>query len=209
MTNFTKIAIIGCGGIGSWNCENLKKMLNVFYPNNDYYIKLFDEDIVEEKNILQSNQNFVVDDLLENKAQCLSKKYNYDYEGVFITEDNIDEKLKMFNYVMISVDNNKVRRLIYEFCINKGITFIDLRAQGTQIQYIVKDNNKNMEYYDKTYFNNAITMERKGSCQLQGDIERQHIENGNKIISYLGIWGIFLKLIRKEILTTYEYKWVY
>jgi len=203
-----RIAVIGCGGINSLTIMHLHKLVEDFDKQELIYVKVFDKDIIEEKNLLRQNQNFQIEDLMQPKANVLAKRYNFDSENIFITEDNID-LLKNFDDIILGVDNNKVRQLIYKFAIENNKYLLDMRAQGTQMQYIVIQHGKNMDYYNKKYFNNKDIMERKGSCQLDSDIENDHIENANRIISYFGIYGIYFKHLRGEEISSYEWKFVY
>ena len=203
-----RIAIVGCGGINSWVCKYLNEIIDIFDKKELIYVKLFDNDEVEEKNLLRSNQNFVVKDLLQQKSETLGKRYGFDFENIFITEENISV-LNNFDDIILGVDNNKVRRLLYNYCLEKGKYLIDMRAQGTQMAFYVLDLNKKIEDYDKTLFANKDVNERKGSCQLTQDIENDHIENGNKIIGHFGIYGIYMKHLRNEDISTNEWKFAY
>ena len=106
-----RIAIIGCGGINSWVVKHLKEVAKTFDKDEMIYVKLFDNDVIEEKNILRNNQNFLVEDIMDQKAEVLAKRYNYDFENVFITEENI-ELLDNFDDILLGVDNHKTRRFI-------------------------------------------------------------------------------------------------
>lgn len=203
-----KIAIIGCGGINSWSTQFLNEILEIFDKRDVSFVKLFDEDIVEEKNLLRKNQNFQIKDLMENKADVLAKRYGFDSEPVFITEANIAQ-LSIFDYIIVGVDNHKTRKLLYQFALDNKKNLLDLRAQGTRVSYFVLDHKKGMDYYNKRFFSNPDVMERKGGCQLKADVVNDHIENGNKIIAMLGIYGVFLKMLREEELATKEYETVY
>jgi molybdopterin/thiamine biosynthesis adenylyltransferase len=201
------IAVIGCGGINSYAIQNLRDIINNF--SFDVIVTLFDNDVVEDKNLLFQNQNFVIDDLMEQKAEVLAKRYSFLHNNVFITEENINDLLSAYNIIIIGVDNNKTRKFIYEYCLKHNKNMLDMRAQGTQIMYVVLDKEKSFEEYKEKYFKNNDVLERKGSCQLQSDIDNNHIENGNKIIACLGIYGVLLKMLRGEQLTTMEWKFVY
>jgi molybdopterin/thiamine biosynthesis adenylyltransferase len=205
-----KIAIVGAGGINSWACKFLNELFNKL-EDTEYIVQVFDNDIVEEKNILSSNQNYDTDDLMEPKAESLASKYGFMHDNCFITEENIDEKLGMFDDIILGVDNNKVRRLVYDYCISNNKYLLDMRAQGTQIAFYIIENNteKTIAHYDQKLFSNAEVMERKGSCQLQHDIDNDHIEMGNYIIACMGINACYLKHIRNEKLTTNEYRFAY
>ena len=201
-----KIAFIGCGGINSWAIQNINTLSKTF--EKELFIKLFDDDIVEEKNLQRTNQNFEPEDLMKQKAEALGERYNYLYENCFITEETL-LKLDPYEYIILGVDNHKTRRLVYDYCLKNGKYLLDLRAQGTQMGYYVLDHEKDMKYYDEKHFSNADIMDRKGSCQLTSDIEDDHIENANKIIAFFGINGIFFKKLRGEKLSVNEWQFVY
>jgi len=203
-----RIAIVGGGGINSWVVKHLKEIVDLFDKQELIYVKIFDKDEIEEKNLLRSNQNFEIKNLLQQKAVVLGEKYGFDFEETLIEEDNID-KLNNFDDIILGVDNHKTRRLIYNFCLEKGKWLLDMRAQGTQLAFYILDGSKDIKYYDEKFFNNESLMERKGSCQLTQDIEQDHIENGNKIIAFLGIYGIYLKHLRGEKVSTNEFQFVY
>jgi molybdopterin/thiamine biosynthesis adenylyltransferase len=203
------VAVIGCGGINSWFVKYLNDVLKLFDKRELTYVKLFDNDEVEEKNLKRGNQNFQVEHLMEQKAEVLGKEYNFDYEVTFITEENIDEVLNPFTDVILGVDNNKTRRLVYDYCLKKKKYLLDMRAQGTQMMFVVVDGKKEIEYYDEHYFANKDVMERKGSCQLEADITSDHIENANKVIAYFGAYCIFFKRLRDEDVAVKEFKLAY
>jgi len=203
-----KIAIVGCGGINSWVVKHINEVSKEFGHEQTIYIKLFDNDQVEEKNLLRSNQNFKLEDLMQEKAEALGNRFKYDFECVFITEDNI-HLLEPFDDIIVGVDNHKVRQMLYKFALENHKYLLDMRAQGTQLGYYVIDHTKDIKYYNEKFFNNPKVMERKGSCQLKRDVENDHIENANKIIAYMGIYGIYLKRLRNEELSTNEWKFIY
>jgi len=202
-----KIALVGAGGINSHAAKFLSELfmkVNI----DDYFVQVFDNDIVEEKNIIGGNQNFDEDDLMEQKAESIAKKYGFMFENDFITEENIS-LLDMFDDIILGVDNNKTRKLLYKYCLEKNKYLLDMRAQGTQVAFFVLDHTKDMEYYNKLHFANEEVMNRKGSCQLRVDMENDHIEMGNFGIACIGINWCYLKKIRQEELSTNEWKFAY
>lgn len=212
MIKIRKIAIIGCGGINSWVIKHLKDVAEIFDKEEMMFVKLFDRDIVEEKNLKRLNQNFEVEDLMQEKAEMLGNRYKFSYQNILITEQNMD-MLKGFDDIILGVDNNKIRQMLYKYAIEKEKYLLDMRAQGTQMGFIIVDgtdkNCKKMDYYNKKYFYDANVMERKGSCQLTVDIENDHIENGNKIMAFFGIYGIYFKHLRNEAVSTDEWRFAY
>jgi len=203
-----KLAIIGCGGINSWVVKHLYDVITLFDKKELIFVKLFDKDVIEEKNLLRFNQNFEIDDLMMEKAETLAKRYSFDFENIFITEENLS-LLDNFTDIILGVDNHKIRKLLYEYCLKKGKYLLDLRAQGTQMAFYILDHKRGMEYYNKLHFNNEEIMNKKGSCQLKTDVENDHIENANKIIAFYGIYGIYFKHLRGEDVAKDEWKEVY
>jgi len=175
MTNI-KIAIIGCGGIGSYFVRSLseviKKDIAGFNKINPLAIDLFDYDLIEEKNL--TYQNFDIEHLGLNKAKVLS-----DITGYRARADKIIslDQLSNYNFIILAVDNNKVRNIVY----NSGIPFLDLRANGKTIMaYLTQKDDQ--EYLELTQDDGS-----KGGCQREDDIEERHIQFGNKIIAEIGI----------------------
>ncbi len=203
-----KIAFIGCGGINSWAIECLEDVTKTFDKSELIYVKLFDNDIVEEKNILRNMQNFLVEDIMEQKAEVLAKRFKFDFENVFITEENIS-LLDNFDDIIMGVDNHKTRRILYKYCLEKDKYLLDLRAQGTQMAFYVLDHKKDIAYYDEKFFSNKQLMERKGSCQLTNDVENDNIQTANRIIAYMGIYGIYLNHLRGHQAARNEWQFVY
>lgn len=203
-----KVAVIGAGGINSWVIKHLHDVVKIFDKDEMIYVKLFDKDEVEEKNLKRVNQNFEIEDLMQQKAVTLGKRFGFDFEVTFIEEDSLS-KLEQFDDIIMGVDNHKTRRMIYKYCIEKQKYLLDLRAQGTQMSFYILDTNKTIEYYDKKMFNNEKVMDKKGSCQLQVDIENDHIENGNKIIAFFAVYGIYFKHLRGEDANMNEWRIAY
>lgn len=221
MIKMKSTAIIGAGGIGSYVIMHLrtivKELMKKDSMNDDsfnYKIKIFDDDTIEEKNILGTNQNFVAKDIMEYKAMVLSQRYGCDFENIIIDENNIN-KLDEFDSIILCVDNHKTRKLIYGHCIRKGKYLLDLRAEGTRWSYFVidkiEDNKKEevIEKYNKRFFSNDNVMKIKSGCQLDTDIENNHIENANKVVAFYGIYCIFLKHLRDEDIASKELELVY
>jgi len=201
-----KVALIGCGGINSWVAKHLFDLAKVF--EKDIIVTAFDKDDVEEKNIKRFNQNYEVEHLCLQKAESLAKRYNFMFENIFITEENVD-KLEPFDDIIVGVDNHKTRKVLYDYAIKNKKYLLDLRAQGTIMGFTIVDGKKDMDYYNAKYFSNPETMKRTGSCQLASDIENDHIENANKAIAFFGVNCVYLKHLRDEEVATDEWKFAY
>ena len=176
MKDNLKLAVVGCGGIGSYFIRNLSEMikrdLSGFDKINPLAIDLYDYDLVEERNL--NYQNFEVENLDKNKAEVLA-----DRTGYKAIPEKIEraEQVAGYDFIVICADNNEVRNLIYE----AGKPFIDLRANGKTIMaYLTQKDDP--EYLELTKDNG-----QKGSCQRAEDIEDRHIQCGNRIIAEIGI----------------------
>lgn len=204
-----RIAVIGAGGINSWFVQHLHDVLKVFDKKDITYVKIFDKDEVEEKNLKRGNQNFQIPDLLEQKAEVLGKRYLFDYEIAWIDAENVSTLLTPFTDVILGVDNNKTRKIVYEYCLQHNKFLLDLRAQGTQLAFYIPKAQRGMEYYTKLLFSNPDVMERKGSCQLESDVVNDHIENANKALAFFAAYCIYLKRLRGEDIALEDFKIAY
>jgi molybdopterin/thiamine biosynthesis adenylyltransferase len=176
MKDNLKIAVVGCGGIGSYFIRSLseliKRDLAGFNRINVMGIDIIDYDKVEEKNLLY--QNFDIEDLDRNKAEVLADRTGYKAIAEKIERA---EQLIGYDFVVMAVDNNEVRNLIYE----AGRPFLDLRANGkTILAYLTQKDDA--EYLALTKDNG-----QKGGCQRSEDIEERHIQCGNRVVAEAGI----------------------
>jgi molybdopterin/thiamine biosynthesis adenylyltransferase len=206
-----KIAFIGAGGIMSNFTKYFLETMDLFNKKDMIYIKIFDYDNVEEKNIVRSNQNFGVEDLMLPKAEVLSlkyKDYGIDFENIKIDDTTIN-KLEGFDDIIMGVDNHECRMLVYKFCLDKKKWLIDMRAQGTIWSYTIVDNTYNMEHYMNTIFKNDEINKRKGSCQLESDVVKDNFQNANKTIAFYVANCIYLQHIRGNIIQAKDFKAVY
>jgi molybdopterin/thiamine biosynthesis adenylyltransferase len=189
MTNL-KIGIIGCGGIGSYFVRSLseviKKDIAGFNKINPMGIDLIDYDLVEEKNL--SYQNFDIEHLGKNKAEVLADITGY---KAIAKPINSVEQLKDYDLVILAVDNNKVRNLVYD----SNIPFLDLRAKGSSIMAFLTQKELDTK---KEYVNLTEDDGTKGGCQYDTDIEERDIEFGNKIVAEIGL-QILKRYLKGEI----------
>ena len=171
-----KLAIIGCGGIGSYFIRGLseviKKDISGFEELNIMGIDIFDYDLVEERNL--SYQYFDIEHLGHNKAEVLAEMTGYSARAEKIERA---EQLAEYDLVIMAVDNNEVRNLVYQ----AGRPFLDLRANGkTILAYLTQKDDA--EYLTLTKDNG-----QKGGCQRSEDIEERHIQCGNRVVAEAGI----------------------
>jgi hypothetical protein len=176
MKDNLKIAVIGLNGIGSHFVRGLseliKKDISGLDKINPLAIDLIDFDIIEEKNL--SYTIYDVEHIGISKAEVLAEMTGY---KAIVEKVEIPEQLDMYDFIIMAVDNNEVRQIVY----NSGVKFLDLRAKGTGIMaYLTQKGNT--EYLELTQDTGI-----KGSCQYPKDIEEKTIEMGNRIIAEIGL----------------------
>lgn len=174
-----KVLQIGCGGIGSYFTEELFKAIDKGYMTTAIELSLADGDMVEPKQILW--QNFAIDEIGQNKAEAVGKRYNLGYGG-YVNAENHRKILKDFDLIVLCVDNDMIRGLVTEYCHKHDKEFIDLRATGRKIFAMpkLKTLQENMKFIDKKDLNEY-------SCQDKTDLEKGWVQTGNKIIADIGV----------------------
>lgn len=81
----SSIYFFGAGGVASWFLPQFIKTLHNYCVKNhtldsEYTIYIYDNDVVEEKNVLR--QNFIPEDVGRNKAEVLSDRYDSIYDNI-------------------------------------------------------------------------------------------------------------------------------
>jgi hypothetical protein len=87
------------------------------------------------------------------------------------------EQLADYDLVIMAVDNNEVRKIVYE----AGNKFLDLRAKGKGVMVYLTQKD------DPEYLNLTADTGDKGGCQYDKDVEDKTIELGNRIIAEIGL----------------------
>jgi predicted dinucleotide-utilizing enzyme len=184
-----KIAIVGCGGIGSYFIRGLSELIKKDISGLDRVnvmgVDLFDNDIVEEKNL--SYQNFDIEDLGRNKAEVMAERTGY---KAIPEKIEIPEQVSGYDLVILAVDNNEVRNIVYQ----AGVKMIDLRAKGTGIMAYLTQSP------DNDYLALTTDTGEKGGCQYGRDIEDKTIEFGNRVIAEIGLQYL-VDYLREKIVT--------
>jgi len=184
-----KIGIIGLNGIGSYFVrslnEALKKDIKGFDDINPYDIDLIDFDTIEEKNLTYTI--YEVEHIGMKKVNVLAEIIGY--KAVDKKVETFED-IKNYDFLILCVDNNKVRNIVYD----SNIPFLDLRAKGKGIlAYLTQ---KQLD--DGEYKNLTIDDGTQASCQYDVDVEEKDIEFGNKIIAEIGL-QIFKDYLKGEI----------
>lgn len=120
-----RLGIVGLGGTGSY-------ILDLVAKTPVASIKLFDGDVLLQHNAFRSPGAVTaaeLDDKL-NKAVYFKKVYSAMHKHIeaisrFIEEDSLDE-LNGLSFVFIAVDSNRVRKMVADHLLKRGIPFIDV-----------------------------------------------------------------------------------
>ena len=176
-----KLAVIGLSGIGSYFVrglsECLRKDIKGFNKLEPLHIDIIDDDIVEEKNLAYTLYD--VEHIDEKKAEILSDLYGY---KAIVKRINTKEELNKYDFIILCVDNNTARQLVY----SSNIPFLDMRAKGKGIAiFLVGD-------YTGEVANNYLnltqdTQEKPSSCQYARDLEDKNIQMGNRAVANIGL----------------------
>lgn len=164
------VAIIGCGGIGSYFIGILDKLIETEQLKG-YEFECFDDDKVETKNIIY--QNFEAADIDEFKTEALGYRYvNINkYTSKRVSYDDISG----YQLIILCADNSIIRKHAYNLYSNRGTRFIDARSNGRTVG-IFTSNTDN-------YLDTVADTEESFSCQYPYQLEKKEIELGNVIIA--------------------------
>ena len=120
-----KIAIIGLGGTGAYILDLVSKS-----PVSEIHI--YDGDVFSQHNAFRSPGAVGNDDL--DKVQSKVGYYHGMYSKIhrkisahhyYVTPENLEE-LRSMTHVFISIDNDVSRRMIIQYLLKNGISFIDV-----------------------------------------------------------------------------------
>jgi hypothetical protein len=120
-----KIAVIGLGGTGAYILDLVSKT-----PVSEIHI--YDGDIFSQHNAFRSPGAVGNEDL--DKGQSKVAYYHGKYSKIhrkisahhyYVTSDNLEE-LRNMTHVFICIDNDVYRRIIIQYLLNNGISFIDV-----------------------------------------------------------------------------------
>lgn len=166
------IFVAGAGGIGSYTVQFLNKLVEHNQLTKVDNIFCYDFDKVEKKNI--PYQNFDTGDINSYKTDALMWRY---FKIKYITKafDPYKEKINQDDLIVLAVDNNVVRKQVFEYCITNGIKFIDGRCSGGVIGLFSSDS--------KDYLSTLSESTGSSSCQFPYAVSLNEFDNGNIIIA--------------------------
>lgn len=120
-----KIAIIGLGGTGAYILDLISKS-----PVSEIHI--YDGDVFSQHNAFRSPGAVGNEDL--DKVQSKAAYYHDMYSKIhlkisahqyYVTSENLEE-LRSMTHVFICIDNDVSRRMIIQYLLKNGISFIDV-----------------------------------------------------------------------------------
>jgi hypothetical protein len=126
-----KIAIVGLGGSGSYVLDFVAKT-----PVQE--IHLFDDDLFLQHNAFRCPGAASLEDLQRQlkKVEYLAEVYGRMRTGIFSHEVPLDESnigvLTGFDFVFVCVDRGSVRKVLFDWLISHGISFVDV-GMGVEV----------------------------------------------------------------------------
>lgn len=178
-----KIAVVGCGGIGSFFAHHIDRLIDLKQIKACRFT-FFDDDTVEKKNMLY--QNFETSDIDSYKTSALENRYfNVTFETKRVDLNDVSK----FDLVILCADNNTIRKIAWINWTTNNIPFIDSRANG-----------KCFGLYSNISENYPDTIskdDKPTSCQNPFQIAKLEIEYGNVIVAAM-LAQVFLNYYRKN-----------
>lgn len=118
-----KVAIIGCGGTGSYVLDYLAK-------THLEEIHLFDDDIVHVHTLFRLPGVYGERHLGLNKVDALAEAYGHFHGGIKPHVERVEQNnincLAGFDFLFVCVDDGPSRQLIAESCHNASVAFVDV-----------------------------------------------------------------------------------
>lgn len=126
------VAILGCGGVGSYAAEGLVR-------SGIGNIILIDNDVVDITNI---NRQLIADtttigipkvEVEKERLLKINPDLNITIYQEFFDSSNSDRILKNYDYVVDAIDSVKSKIHLIEQCINRGIPIISSMGTGNKL----------------------------------------------------------------------------
>lgn len=127
-----KVLIIGLGGVGGYVVESLVR-------SGIENITLVDYDKVDITNInrqiiaLNSNIGKYKTELFKERILDINPNCKVTIKNIFLTEENIEEIIDDFDFVIDACDTVNTKKAIIKICIKKNIKFISSMGTGNKI----------------------------------------------------------------------------
>jgi hypothetical protein len=189
-SNQTEVAIIGAGGIGSFFCRHLDRMItHNQLPFSRDRVTVFDFDAVEGKNL--RHQDYEEDDLGVPKSLVMAERYGFKYCCLAFVAEHCQE----FGLYIICADNPLVRKEVYEHATQYRKPFLDMRSEGKQVAVFTHE-------ASRSFLMNSLGAKPESnegqSCQLAVDTAADRIQMGNAVVAPKGT-QILMEMQRKAL----------
>ena len=177
-----KVLVVGAGGIGSHFLNFLRQAIKKDYNGLlEVDVKVADYDIIEEKNMPYTI--YGLEDIGKKKTDVIKEKLYFDTIDEEITQVG---QLRDFDFIILCVDNNEVRKIVLE----SGKPFLDMRAKGRGVSVFLQADGINE-------FEKTIERDIKEGCQYQEDLDSKDVQFGNVISASIGL-QYFLNYLRYD-----------
>lgn len=163
----SKVAIVGCGGLGNVAATYLAGA-------GVGLLTLIDGDDVELSN-LHRQLAFDIDSCDLNKADELCQRLygqndeiDIHIEPLYIDEDCIDELLANHDFVLDCSDNFRTRQLVNRWCVTQRIPLLSASVIGWQGQLLLIDKSGDHGCYQCLFDAAGATNDSAGNCSSLG-----------------------------------------
>ena len=179
--NYT-VAVIGCGGIGSWVMHSLIRPLSRFADAHSAFVevRMYDSDLVEDGNL--HHQCFRPDDLGKPKVIAVFEELEA-LQGSRVRivpcawDVRSEEDILPTDLALVAVDSPVARKLVTQSekvsnwaictCAADSYLFLDESSSEDSISLVTRSN------------------QEPASCQIPGAIENGNIEAGHLAVAIL------------------------
>ncbi len=157
----TPLALIGCGGIGSFSALALAKMGCV-------HLTIYDDDLVEEQNI--PNQLYRLADVGHLKVECLADIVKrFTGIGIEARSERVQSQ-RLQGIVVSGVDSMEARRRIWDRSIRYKagvVAYIDARmgAEVARIYTVRPSDPDHIRFYERTLYSDDEALQLPCTAQ--------------------------------------------
>jgi hypothetical protein len=202
--------VIGCGGVGSWLVPALCLL------RSPQEVVLIDGDTLEKKNL--DRQLFDEDNIGQNKAQALAKKYQCEFVSGWYSLGSMEHD--MGDWIFCCVDNNPARMAVLHSVDEQGVNAIFAANETTSSEaYCYRRAWKETPLDPRVYYPEMVADTsndpRDGAIGCTGEAQRQNrqlvsanLSAASLALNLFVVWGIKLQTLDKEVIPSLPYKYV-
>jgi len=179
-----KVALVGAGGIGSYAVDIIADEEIKSSQMPDMHLTVFDDDLVERRNVLYQNFDEFHADGMMYKVDALVEQ-GYAIDEVVRERVNTMDQLADFDVVMIAVDNVAFRRMVFK-AQDKVPYWIDLRAEGRESICINKDSKMTVDQLLEITQESLKPENNTRGCAIEADLQAGLLQLGNRMAALFG-----------------------